>query len=111
MKGLSPALRKKKRYVAFRIIASGDVTAKDIIQEIRQSVLSLYGEWYGNAGLKLELFDEERKEGILRCYREKLNAVVAALTLISRVGDVNVAVKTLGVSGTIKGCKRFLESS
>ncbi len=110
MKGLPPALRKKKRYVAFRVIAFGDFDRSKLIQDIWQSVISLYGEWYGNAGLRLEFFDENSCEGILRCTREKLEAVVAALTLINRAGGAEVAIKTLGVSGTIRGCKKYLQS-
>jgi len=111
LKGLPPALRKKKRYIAFRVLSKEKVSAKEIVQEVWQIVLSTYGEWYGNLGLRLELFDEESGEGILRCTREKLDATIAALTLLSEAGGKAIAVKTLGVSGTIKGCKRFLSGS
>jgi ribonuclease P/MRP protein subunit POP5 len=115
LKGLPPALRRKKRYVAFKIITDMDdlnniemKITHTLWQEIWQSILSLYGEWYGNAGIRIEYFDEKSMEGIVKCCRDKLESVIVALTLISRIGNMNVAVKTLGVSGTIKGCRKFL---
>jgi len=122
LKSLPPALRKKKRYVAFKIVLdrsnssnpskSSENACSDIAQnlwhELWQNVLSLYGEWYGNVGLRIEYFDEKSMEGIIRCSRDKVEFVIAALTLVTNLGNERVAVKTLGVSGTIKGCRRFL---
>ncbi len=128
LKGLPPALRKKKRYIAFKIVSDrsnrGDSTssgsgssgfesagsdiARNLWHELWQNVLSLYGEWYGNVGLRIEHFDEKSMEGIIRCSRDRVEFVIAALTLITDLGNERVAVKTLGVSGTIKGCRRFL---
>jgi len=117
LKGLPPALRKKKRYVAFKIVSDEcrtDVNSdnSDVVQnlwyELWQNVLSLYGEWYGNVGLRIEYFDEKNMEGIIRCSRDKVETVIAALTTVTSIGGRNVAIKTLGTSGTIKGCKRFL---
>ncbi len=118
MKGLPPALRRKKRYVAFKLIVNEKnnnrgnnerLTAKQFFQEVCQKALTLYGEWYFSQ-IKLELFDEKSGEGILRCTREKLDAVIALLTLLTEVNGLSVAVKTLGVSGTLRGCRRFLKS-
>ncbi len=110
MKGLPPTLRKKRRYIAFKIIPEKKtkITTRQIYNEIQQTIQSLYGEWYGCVGLKLEVFYEENSEGILRCSRDKVDATLAALTLITEVENTKVAIKTLGISGTIKGCKRFL---
>ncbi len=128
MKGLPPALRKKKRYVAFKIVSNrsnrgdsspsvsessgsenaGSDIARNLWHELWQNVLSLYGEWYGNVGLRIEYFDEKSMEGIIRCSRDRVEFVIAALTFVTELGNERVAVKTLGVSGTIKGCRRFL---
>ncbi len=119
MRGLPPALRRKRRYVAFEIVrfqsdeqgsdGVDKLEARDFLNELWGIVLSLYGEWYGNLGLKLEVFDG--KKGIVRCSRDKVNALVVALTLITEIKGVRVAVITTGVSGTIKGCMRFLRTS
>ncbi len=109
MKGLPPSLRMKKRYIAFEIISEGGVDGKCLISELWESMISLFGELESaGSGIRLEYFDGKR--GVIRCSRESLDKVKVALTLISRVGDVDIIPKILGVSGTIKKCvKRYLE--
>ncbi len=109
MKGLPPALKRKKRYIAFELIGERNVDGKEFITTLWKTMLSLFGEIYSaHSGIWLEYFDGRR--GILRCHRESLDKVKVALTLISRVGDVDIIPKILGVSGTIKKCKgKYLE--
>ncbi len=109
MKGLPPALKRKKRYIAFELVCDRDVDEKEFVSAIWDSMLSLFGEiGSANCGIWLEHFDGRR--GILRCHRDALKNVKVALTLISRVGNVEVIPKVLGVSGTIKKCKKkYLE--
>ena len=109
MKGLPPALRKRKRYIAFRLIADSEVESKELAMSIWENLISLFGE-YGSAhsGVWLEHFNGEY--GILRCHHSALEKVKVALTLTSRVNGVRVIPIILGVSGTIKKCrKKYLE--
>ena len=109
MKGLPPALRRRKRYIAFRIIAERKLEQKEIINALIDSLIKTFGEFgSANSGIWVEYFDGEY--GIVRCYNESLDKVKVALTLINRIGDVKVLPLTLGVSGTIKRCKKkYLE--
>ena len=109
MKGLPPVLRRKKRYIAFQLIADKRVNERDFLAVMWKVLLSLFGELKSaHTGIWLEYFDGEF--GILRCNREMVDNVKVALTLITKVGDVNVIPKILGVSGTIKRCKKkYLE--
>ena len=109
MKGLPPALKRKKRYIAFELICEQELDEKEFLSALWNSMLSLFGEiGSSHCGIWLEYFDGRR--GILRCYRDALNKVKVALTLISSVGEVEVIPKILGVSGTIKKCKKkYLE--
>ncbi|HIP62953.1 MAG TPA: ribonuclease P [Archaeoglobus profundus] len=109
MKGLPPALKKKKRYIAFQLIGDKRVNEKDFLAVIWKVLISIFGELKSaHAGIWLEYFDGEF--GILRCNREMVDNVKVALTLITKIGDVNVIPKILGVSGTIKRCKKkYLE--
>lgn len=104
MKGLPPSLRSRKRYIAFRIIAEKKIDERSLSRALSEKMLSLFGECFAASGLRLEAFDGER--GIVRCYREALDKVMVALTLMTHVGGVRVIPLTLGVSGTIKRCKR-----
>lgn len=73
------------------------------------SMLSLFGECFAaGSGIRLEYFDGQK--GMIRCHREALEKVMVALTLIDSVGECRVTPLTLGVSGTIKRCKKkYLE--
>ncbi|MDI3498763.1 Rpp14/Pop5 family protein [Archaeoglobus sp.] len=104
MKGLPPSLRSRKRYIAFRIIAEKKIDERSLSRALSEKMLSLFGECFAASGFRLEEFDGER--GIVRCYREALDKVMVALTLMTHVGGVRVIPLTLGVSGTIKRCKR-----
>jgi len=111
MKGLPPSMKAKKRYVAFELICERELDGKSFISELWRNMITLFGELESaNSGIRLEYFDG--RKGIIRCSRESLDKVKVALTLISRVGDVDIIPKILGVSGTIKKCKkRYLEVS
>ncbi len=109
MKGLPPSLKSRKRYIAFKLIAQERVDEKMLSKALMDNMLSLFGECFAaKSNVKLEQFDGER--GIIRCSREALDKVMIALTLLNRVGDVEVVPLTIGVSGTIRSCRRkYLE--
>jgi len=108
MKGLPPALRRRKRYIAFHLIAERKFDKKDVVNALIDSLIKTFGEFgSANTGVWVEYFNGEK--GIIRCYNESMDKVKVALTLINRINDVKVIPLTLGVSGTIKKCKRYLE--
>ncbi len=78
-------------------------------REIMSSMLSLFGECFAAGSMvRLEMFDGER--GILRCSRDDVDKVMIALTLLREVNGVSVVPLTLGISGTVKSCrKKYLE--
>jgi len=107
MKGLPPSLRKRKRYIAFHLIAENRVGKVELSRALLDELLALFGEW-GADEVWLEHFDGE--VGIVGCYHASLEKVKVAITLMSRVGEVKVNPVILGVSGTIKRCKKkYLE--
>ncbi|MBO8178875.1 MAG: ribonuclease P [Archaeoglobus sp.] len=108
VKGLPPSLRSRKRYIAFRIIAEKKIDERSLSRALSEKMLGLFGECFAASGLRVVSFDGEK--GIIRCYREALEMVMVALTLMTSVGDVKVTPLTIGVSGTIKRCRRkYLE--
>lgn len=100
-------MRSRKRYIAFKVINKGKIDEKAISEAMMRNLTALFGEVFAmECGLKLEVFDGEK--GIVRCSLEALDRVMIALTLIDRIGEESVALLTLGVSGTLKGCKKKL---
>jgi ribonuclease P/MRP protein subunit POP5 len=106
VKRLPPSIRHRKRYIAFRLIGlNNPADRKEIALKLMDSMLSLFGEvGSSHAGIWIEYFNGEL--GIVRCNREATERVKIALTLIDEVNGEKVLPLILGVSGTIRKCKR-----
>lgn len=101
-------MRSRKRYIAFKIIAEGSVSEKVLWDAMMKNLISLFGEVEAlDTEFKLEEFDGEK--GIVSCKLEALEKVMIAMTLVDKVEEKDVALITLGISGTIKKCRKRLE--
>jgi len=109
MKGLPPSLRSRKRYIAFKLLCEKRVDGKMLYKALLDSMLSLFGECNtAGSNIKLEEFDGFR--GIIKCNRDALSKVIIAFTLINKVDNLEIVPLTVGVSGTIRKCrKKFME--
>ena len=109
MKGLPPSLKPKKRYIAFKILSEREISQDKFLKALLSNMLNLFGECFAaKSDISIEYFNDGK--GIVRCNKEALDKVIIALTLINSVEDIKVVPLTLGVSGTIKRCKRkYLE--
>lgn len=107
MRALPPSLRKRKRYIAFRIISEENIDRDEMISAIWDSVMSLFGEL---DGVNFRLIEFGNNTGIVMCSHKEVNKLKIALTMINRAGDKKILPMILGVAGTIKSCKRkYLE--
>jgi len=108
LKILLPTLREKERYIAFQIVSEEPVTYADLEVAVWNTMLDFYGE-FGTSQTSMwlikNLYDEQMQFGVVRCNNESVAAVLAALGLINRLGDIRVVVKVLKVSGTLKGLR------
>lgn len=101
-------MRSRKRYIAFKLISEESVEEKAIADAMVRNLTNLFGEVSAvECGLKLEKFDGEK--GIVRCNLEALDRVMIAMTLVDRIGEKNVGIITLGISGSLRGCNKKLE--
>jgi len=102
-KPLKPTLRERNRYVAFEVAGDGKPGREDVIRATTGIILKTYGtEGAGRINPWLCEFDGKTGRGILKVSHKSVGEARAALTLITEVAGVKVAVRTLGVSGTIK---------
>ncbi len=100
-------MRRKKRYIAFRIISEGEVEREELVSALWEAVMNLFGEF---SGVTFRLIEFEGGRGIVVCGREDVNKLKIALTMIDKAGEKKVLPIILGVAGTIKSCKRkYLE--
>lgn len=106
---LSPTLREKHRYVAYKVIAEDKFEFNDLVNSMWHSVLNLLGE-LGCAKMNLwvirNTFNEKDKTGLIRCDHRQVERLRAALALVQGAGETRIIIQVLGVSGTIKAAKK-----
>jgi ribonuclease P/MRP protein subunit POP5 len=108
LKILLPTLREKDRYIAFQIISEEAITYADLEAAVWNTMLDFFGEYgtsWTSVWLIKNLYDEQKQFGVIRCNNKSVAAMLAALGLVSRLGDIRVIVKVLKISGTIKGLR------
>ena len=103
MKGLPPALKEKKRYIALRLLADREVTREEFYSKLEEVLLTLYGE-FGYVDFRVVQF--KNNEGIISVKLPDLEKTKNAITLISDVNGTKVVPVIIGVSGTIRSCRR-----
>lgn len=106
-----PTLREKKRYIAFEINSENTILRQDMVREISNSIISLFGD-IGASQIRPALMSFEGRFGILRCAREKTNETRSGLACINNIRGIRVSIRVLGISGTIKGAtEKFIQQS
>jgi len=113
LKILEPTLREKNRYISFQVISEKgeEFTYSDLESAIWNVALDFLGE-HGisktSIWLLKDCWDQKKQIGILRCNHKSVQAVIATLGLIDRLGDNRVTFKILKISGTIKSIREIM---
>jgi ribonuclease P/MRP protein subunit POP5 len=108
LKILPSSLRERERFIKFQVLSTEKISYEDLEQAIWNTLLDFYGEeGVSKIGLWIikNLWDDEKKIGVIKCNHLSVQKVIAGLSLISRLGDTRIIIKILKVSGTIKGLK------
>jgi ribonuclease P/MRP protein subunit POP5 len=107
---LLPSLRGKKRYLAFRILSddANALSRRDFTSELDRSSQSLIGD-AGSSECGITVLSFDGTEGLVLCARGETARTRAVLATICSVGGRRVAVSVIGISGTVKGAKRFFD--
>jgi RNase P/RNase MRP subunit POP5 len=105
-----PTLRKKLRYIKFRLISERRVGFEMLERAMRGSLLMLVGE-LGLSRIPFALlkqrYDARRGIGVVRCDSKSVNLMLAALGLIGVIDGERVVFRVLRVSGTVKGLEKI----
>lgn len=95
----------------FELISEREIDKWALLNEIRDSIFSLYGD-VGASESKIRLIKYTKREGtdrgILRCVHYKVEEVRAALACIHSANGARLSIRVIGTSGTIKGATRLL---
>jgi ribonuclease P/MRP protein subunit POP5 len=105
LKILLPSLRKRKRYILFKIISEEPINYNLFKDLVNSTILKFYGELtFGKFGFKFldERWNEKEQIGIIRCNHKFVPNIILAFGLLQRIGDSRINIKILKVSGTIK---------
>ena len=116
LKVLPPTLRKNNRYLTLDIKIVSPIDKDDVVNIIWDACIRFQGECMtSNFNLWVMRFYEcGKKDGyysyksIVRCQRDYVEEVRAAISLVNKYDGNKLAVTTIGSSGTIKASKRFI---
>ncbi len=105
---LPPSMRQKKRYLVFEVISNEKITYIDFINAASESMLALLGDlevsearvWFIQ-----NLFNPEKKRGVIKVDHMAVEPVRASLALVSIIGESKAIIRILGVTGTIKSAQ------
>ncbi len=97
------SLKRRRRYVRFRVYG-GEVRGEDIMKEISRSIVRLWGV-VGSSQCYKRLVEFNGEEGVLATDHKSIDILLSTIGLISSIGDKNVAIHIIKISGTFKGVK------
>jgi len=101
--------RVRRRYVVFEVVTSSEVSEEDVRAAIDGSFKRLFGEvGYTSVEPKLIFYDKIARRGILRVRSTGLQSLMAALSVIRKVGSAEAMVVPLRVSGTIRKARKYI---
>jgi RNase P/RNase MRP subunit POP5 len=97
----------RRRYVRFQLYSDVTIDEKAVLQGLRKSVLSLYGEIIlADSRLYISEYDSESGFGIVQCALQTLEQILASAVLIDSINGTSVSFQPLKTSGTIRGLKK-----
>lgn len=95
---------EKPRYIKFEIISEKPVKFRDLRTTVLKTALEFLGEdQYRNA--KILILEEhlKNKKGVIKTTHRYVDKVKVVLALIKKIKDINVIIRSLKVSGTLRG--------
>ncbi|MFB0563731.1 MAG: Rpp14/Pop5 family protein [Candidatus Lokiarchaeia archaeon] len=98
----------RNRYIAFEVISESIFSADDIVHCVWRMLLGLFGEVGGSrTNFWLIEYSPEMGHGILRCTHTSVDVMKSVLATITELNRFPLIINVLGVSGTIRGVRRF----
>jgi len=90
----------RRRYIAFEIISDKIIPRNDVVKMVRKEFVHRY------ISVKPWLTRYGNNKGLLRCLHTGKNEAIRILNSVKQIGNINVEIKTVGTSGTIKAAMR-----
>lgn len=109
LKPLIPTLRQKKRFVKVKIEANRKFDFREISESLVEEIIFYIGAVdFGKSGIWIlrDKFDYESQEIVLKVSVSMKDKLVGVLALVRKLGDCNVKLSVVRVSGTFKGLEK-----
>lgn len=106
LKPLIPTLREKKRFILGKIESEKKFEFKEISEKLIEEIIFYLGAIeFSKSGIWLlrDKFDYEKQEFIIKVSVRSKDKLVGILSIINKISNSKVKIKTLKVSGTLKG--------
>lgn len=100
----------KETLLALHQVSPAAINSRSLASLLKRVVEDHFGDFgAGTVGLLIivKYFSNRTSTGIVRCSRSNFDKVVAAFALVTRVDNVDVVMRCVHVSGTIKKCEQY----
>ncbi len=116
LKVLPKSQRKHNHYLVLDIKSEEELSKNDFTSIVWDACVRFQGEnntsnfnlWTINLILKDEISFYNEYKAILRCQRDFEDEVRSSLALVNNYDRKSIAISCVGISGTIKGCSKFI---
>ena len=116
LKVLPKSQRKHNHYLVLDIKSEEELSKNDFTSIVWDACVRFQGEnntsnfnlWTTNLILKDEISFYNEYKAILRCQRDFEDEVRSSLALVNNYDRKSIAISCVGISGTIKGCSKFI---
>ncbi len=107
---IMPVRNVRRRYLALHVHSEADISKADLIKAISEKIHLLYGvKGAAETDYRMIEYDQQLKQGIIRCNHDRLTETRAALAHITSIDGAPVSVQVVTVSGTIRSLRKRLE--
>ena len=106
---LLPALKQKKRYIAFKAVSEAKLSTTDLKTAVNDAILHYLGQ-FGIAQSSPEFLKEKCKNNhfIVKVNHKYVDHIKSALLLIKKIKNKPVIIQSITTSGTLKKASSYL---
>ena len=111
---LLPALKQKKRYLVFEVIADKSFSFSYISEQIEKDLLLFWGHLGLSRAVPMfvkEKFNKNTQRFLIKVNHKHVDELKAALALSKSIKNTSTIIKSIVTSGTLKKASTYLIKS
>ena len=111
---LLPALRQKKRYVVFEILADDSFSFLDIKEPVEGAMKEFWGQLGLSKAVPMllkEKFSNKKQRFIVKVNNKYVDELISAIILIKKIKNTPVIIKSVITSGILKKAGAYLDKN